>query len=936
MGRNANGLSMFSSDGANWGAFPGSAQSSVPGPIPANGVFSDVPGGWDCPFATSGDCLGSSPAYYETLGGAGNFDGAGPSEVFARTADGLRSYSYAGLGAGAPWTALPTLAAVGGAASSVQPGEWGSIRTGDINDDQRDEVLALDANGLEAYSYQPSSKAWSQLPGTLGLTGEWLTNPEYYSTIRVGDVNGDGKDDVIARGPFGIRTWFYNRRGTGSWERYQTEGYPAFSTPGRQAAFTALNALALQKRVITSGVIRDVWTTPTQSPPALTTLSDLQTNLATAAGCTNETQFAPPTYGACVLPAGSSGFTADDWTWVVNEVLGEAYDVEQVIGHFGDVETMRQGLFESESGALPAIAADLQLNGAAGNAASFNLQGFFAGATGIAASVAGLAPGVGPEVSAALWVASEIISMVPSAAPPATATFQGTYADLLTQLGTVQASMAKAVVTQRQQVLGDQALLELVGQLRSSGTWRPDTDGMQSASRQAFVLQTYQTLLPTMYQRYVITSCTNTQYWSCDVPDGPYVIGPSDGSSGTWIGPPSANPCLDSAPAGTFCNYATDPGTIPDSVANIVWGAISPTCNYVPGNKATLWTFGCSLGVPIASSIGAGSPGWSFATRTGTPIVSSLDSMGATPGVVQAGSASAVAGARAARAGSKPRASRDVLGPLRFAGRMTLPGGLRLRRTRVRVERTLFEHGRREELARSSSGRRLRPFALRHARGGLFTSAGRARGPRVRLRVQRPGVRGRSRYDLRLDRVRVRDVRALCTVLPAGVSRAGRRLELETRLRLRDRGATGRITTRQRWRCVRDRKGEFTGIRPIAPRRPTARPGLAVRLQTPRVLTAGGRASVLVTVTNRRRARPSRVVSSLWHLRITGTAGGRPQTLGVNELRARRSRTLRLTLPVPGAARRRACVRLTVGADSAHPATARRCVRIANSPRFTG
>ena len=49
--------------------------------------------------------------------------------------------------------ALPTLTALGGAASSVQPGAWGSIRTGDINGDQRDEVLALDANGLEAYYY---------------------------------------------------------------------------------------------------------------------------------------------------------------------------------------------------------------------------------------------------------------------------------------------------------------------------------------------------------------------------------------------------------------------------------------------------------------------------------------------------------------------------------------------------------------------------------------------------------------------------------------------------------------------------------------------------------------------------------------------------------------------------------------------------------------
>ena len=70
-------------------------------------------------------------------------------------------------------------------------------------------------------------------------------------------------------------------------------------------------------------------------------------------------------------------------------------------------------------------------------------------------------------------------------------------------------------------------------------------------------------------------------------------------------------------------------------------------------------------------------------------------------------------------------------------------------------------------------------------------------------------------------------------MLPAGVSRAGRPLELETRLRVRDSGVRGRVTMRQPWRCVRDRKGEFVGIRPVATRRPSARPGLAVRLQAP-------------------------------------------------------------------------------------------------------
>src|SRR5262249_35457828 len=143
--------------------------------------------------------------------GAADFNGDGIDDVFARTADGLRVYDYSNLTnpTGPSWTALPILPALGGAASSVQPGQWGSIRTGDILGNGRDQVLALDTNGLEAWSYQPGPEMWVKVPGSLGLTGDWLTNPEYYSTIQVGDVNGDGHADVVARGPFGIRTWFY-------------------------------------------------------------------------------------------------------------------------------------------------------------------------------------------------------------------------------------------------------------------------------------------------------------------------------------------------------------------------------------------------------------------------------------------------------------------------------------------------------------------------------------------------------------------------------------------------------------------------------------------------------------------------------------------------------------------------------------------------------
>jgi hypothetical protein len=966
VGRTDQGVDALYNTSFGW--FPVNVGSGDFGGGPSDDQFSDLTGGPDCPFSGTNDCLGSSPSYYETFGVA-DIDGDGSDEIFARGADGLRvkKLNVNTTTTRSTWTTLPTLTDLAGDAASVQPGAWGSIRTADIDGDKKQEVLAVTGSGLQVWSYNPASTSWQRWqPSTpLALTGDWLTKPEYFATIRTGDVDGDGHDDVIARGQFGIRTWFYNRRGTGGWERYLPGGYQAFQggnsgSSGYQNAFDAFNKVATFENVLTKSQssVRDVWMQANASSAQdlknlQQELTDLQNGMLRFAGCVEPPNPGTPlSYQSCARPSNDvlsragvptdgagvplNNFDAADWTWVVNETLAEIAMAQAVVEHFGDLETMREGVFESASNALPAIAADLQLAGAAGNTTNFNLNGTFAAAYGIAASLAALIPG-GEAASAALWVASEAFSALPSASPTANSAFSTTYDGLLDKVATAQDEMATALNSQLQQVFGDQSLLDLVGQLRSRGTWNPDTDGAQSASRQAFVLTTYQALMPTVFTRYAITNCT-TQQWStgtldCELPKGPLVIGDSSGKDGTWVGPATNQPCKPTGYYDTNCDYSQDPGLVPDSVASIVWGAVPATCNYQPGtknSKNTLWTFGCPLGVPIATSIGADSPGWTFNTRTAHPVLAYFSSVGgavpATPGPARAS---------AAQADSSARGSREVLGPLRFTGRTFTAPALRLGRARVVVERTLFEHGRGEELARTRSGRRLKPFALKRVAPGEFTSRKRGE-PGVRLRLRRLDARGRARLDLRLSRVRIRDIRALCTVLPARVSQAGRPLELETRLRLRDRAATHRITVRQRWRCVRDRKGEFTGIRPIKPKSPAARPGLAVRMKAARMLTSGRRATVRITITNRRRARPSRVVSSLWDLRITASAGGPPRTVRVKELRARRSRTVRVTVPVRRSARGRVCLRVAANATSARGASDRRCARTPTAPLFTG
>ena len=160
----------------------------------------------------------------------------------------------------------------------------------------------------------------------MNLGSTWQNNASYYSTIQVGPVAGPGYPDaVIARGPFGIRTWFYcpgddspvpgcaslgGKSGWTSWLPQDTSSYPQF-TGGQAAAWTELNALARNANLIgpaTTSTVRDAWTGTTA--PTDGDLTNLENGVLVFAGCTGETSANPPTFSSCAVPAGSSGFTA--------------------------------------------------------------------------------------------------------------------------------------------------------------------------------------------------------------------------------------------------------------------------------------------------------------------------------------------------------------------------------------------------------------------------------------------------------------------------------------------------------------------------------------------------------------------------------------------------------------------------------------------------
>ena len=750
---------------------------------------------------------------------------------------------------------------------------------------------------------------------------------------------------MVARGPFGIRTWSYDRRGTGGWERYLAEGYPSMCAAGQdscptQDAFDALNKLALAKGAIASGKIRDVWTEENAPDPATlaATLVTLQTNLAgpTVGNCPadGETNLAPPTYAACTPPAppagGTNTFGAAEWTTVVNEMLREAFFAEKVADHFADMKSMRQQLFISETPVLPAIKDDLQVAAADGNTATFNLQSFYAGTTGIAASIAGAAAAEDPALSAGLWVVSEVISMLPSASPTANTSFQTTYSGLEGKFAAVVQETDKALAVQTQQVLRDPGLMGLVGQLRSRGTWKLDAVGMQSAANMAFSLWAYQALLPTVFARYVITGCNRGPSWFCvPMPDSYAEIGGgTENFTGIATPPSDGYPCNQSGRY-TTCAF----NAVPNALAKIVWGPVTDSCNYRPNKPSTAWIFGsCSLGVDKSTSIAKGSTDWPFPDYHGIPWL--VASASAKRSIALTGDSSTRRAASAAR--------RAVAkGALRFTARINLPRGLRLSRSTVRLHRVLHDRGGRGELLHRRAGRKLPTLKLRRTGAGRFTYGAR-RNPLVGLRLRRGP--GRSRLlDLSIRRLNVPRAPMACHALPASITPRTRPIALETRLRISDGSRSRDVRFGHAWRCRRDRTGTIARLVPVARKRLRLRAGLAATLDGPRVVRAGSSATYRIGVANRRTGK-NRLRSSLWHVRVVGLrspADARPvrRRWKIVELRRGRSRTFVLRVTVPAHAGGRHCTNVMVHATGARSATERICARVRPSttgPAVTG
>lgn len=163
--------------------------------------FDTTAGQWR-PMATTGFPVWSDAGdwnkreYYETIHAA-DLDGDGTDEVFARGGGGIESWKLSGSGSSATWSALPLIPEF---ASWAAASEYETIQAADLDGDGAAEVFGRGPDGLMIASLDGG--AWT-ITQTSFYGDEWAGS-QYAQTMQAGDIDGDGKAEVIVRGADGM------------------------------------------------------------------------------------------------------------------------------------------------------------------------------------------------------------------------------------------------------------------------------------------------------------------------------------------------------------------------------------------------------------------------------------------------------------------------------------------------------------------------------------------------------------------------------------------------------------------------------------------------------------------------------------------------------------------------------------------------------------
>ncbi|MCA9595801.1 MAG: VCBS repeat-containing protein [Myxococcales bacterium] len=145
--------------------------------------------------------------YYGTIR-MGDVNGDGKADVCARGSGGVSC--WLSDGAGFPDKIDGPTLTDANSWDGVQ--YWSTLRMADVNGDGKADLCARAAAGLRCWLSDGTSVT-DKIDGPELSNAKGWNKPEYYSTLRFGDLNRDGKADVCARAAAGLRCWLSDGKG---------------------------------------------------------------------------------------------------------------------------------------------------------------------------------------------------------------------------------------------------------------------------------------------------------------------------------------------------------------------------------------------------------------------------------------------------------------------------------------------------------------------------------------------------------------------------------------------------------------------------------------------------------------------------------------------------------------------------------------------------
>ena len=148
-----------------------------------------------------------------SFGSTSDVDGDGRADVCGRA---NAMYLCRLAGDGGTWEVADgfDLPALSDAMGFDQPHRYATIRTGDVTGDGLADVCARAADGVSCWPSDGAGFGEAIVGPELTDDGGWSA-PMYYTTITLADVDGDGSDDLCARGYSSFDCWLSTGDGFG-------------------------------------------------------------------------------------------------------------------------------------------------------------------------------------------------------------------------------------------------------------------------------------------------------------------------------------------------------------------------------------------------------------------------------------------------------------------------------------------------------------------------------------------------------------------------------------------------------------------------------------------------------------------------------------------------------------------------------------------------